>query len=78
MRPSGAGHGPAGNVYLSEANRHGTFASRSVLHMSAITLMKVTDEEMMEKTGERGEKERGCALTSSLGGRVPGLGQITW
>jgi len=40
MQHSGAGHGPAGNVYLSEANRHGTFASRRVLHLSAITLLK--------------------------------------
>jgi len=41
MRHSGAGHGPAGNVYLSEANSHGTFASRSVLHLFATTLLKV-------------------------------------
>ena len=41
MQHSGAGHGPAGNVYLSEANSQGTFASRSVLHLSAITLLKV-------------------------------------
>ena len=39
MQHSGAGHGPAGKVYLSEANSRGTFASRSVLHLSAITLL---------------------------------------
>jgi len=32
---------PAGNVHLSEANSHGTCASRSVLDLSAITLLKV-------------------------------------
>jgi len=41
MQHSGAGHEPAGKVYLSEANSHGTFASRSVLHLSAITLLIV-------------------------------------
>jgi len=51
MRHSGAGHGHAGNVYLSGANSHGTFASRSVLHLSAITLLKV-----------EGFKEQPCVI----------------
>ena len=51
MQHSGAGHGPAGNVYLSEDNRHGTFASRRVLHLSAITLLKA-----------EGFKEQPCVI----------------
>ena len=41
MQHSGAGHRPAGDVYLSAANSHGTFSSRSVLDLSATTVLKV-------------------------------------
>ena len=51
MRHLGAGHGPPGNVYLSEANSHGTFASCSMLHLSTITLLKA-----------EGFKEQPCVI----------------
>jgi len=41
VRHSGAGHGPAGNVCLSEANSNDTFTSRAALHLSATTVLKV-------------------------------------
>jgi len=41
MRHLGAGHGPAGNVYLSEANSNGTSTSHGALQLSATTLLKV-------------------------------------
>jgi hypothetical protein len=41
VRHSGAGHGPAENACLSEANRDDTFASRAALHLSATTVLKV-------------------------------------
>jgi len=41
VRHSGAGHGPAGNVYLSEANSNDAFTSRAALHLSATTVLKV-------------------------------------
>ena len=41
MRHSGAGHGPAENVCLSEDNRDDTLASRAALHLSATTVLKV-------------------------------------
>jgi len=41
MRYLGAGHGPAGNMYVSEANGNGTFTSSGALHLSATTWLKV-------------------------------------
>jgi len=51
MRHLGAGHGPAGNVYLSEANSNNTLASRGVLHLSDTTFLRVG-----------GFKEQPCVL----------------
>jgi len=41
VRHSEAGHGPAGNVCLSEARSNDAFTSRAALHLSATTVLKI-------------------------------------
>jgi len=41
VRHSGAGHGPAGDVYLSAANSNDALTSRAALHLSATTVLTV-------------------------------------